>query len=87
MNKNVYKNNSKLFDLIDLIRVKELAGIDQWMDKLDILEAKYAVGGSNTVNKDNRKFPDIFKDIDDNVIYYTELRNKLLILIDKQKYI
>jgi hypothetical protein len=57
------------------------------MDKLDILEAKYAVGGSNTVNKDNKKFPDIFKDIDDNVVYYTELRNKLLILIDKQKYI
>jgi hypothetical protein len=57
------------------------------MDKLDILEAKYASGESNKANKDNRKFPDIFKDIDDNVVYYTELRNKLLILIDKQKYI
>lgn len=61
-----------LLELFDLIRQKELVSVDEWRDKLLAIDQKF-----NTGAVQNKPFPDIFKDIDSNIEYYTQLRNKL----------
>lgn len=71
-------NNQTLYDLFELIRQKELVGVEEWSNKLVILENKY-----NKQNDQSKQFPDIFKDIDINIEYYEQLRVKLKLAITK----
>ena len=71
-------NNQTLYDLFELIRQKELVGVEEWSNKLVILENKY-----NKQNDQSKQFPDIFKDIDTNIEYYEQLRVKLKLAITK----
>lgn len=71
-------NNQTLYDLFELIRQKELVGVEEWSNKLVILENKY-----NKQNDQSKQFPDIFKDIDTNIEYYEQLRVKLRLAINK----